>query len=250
MNKLVLGIVIPILACVSLVHAQVDTINTSTPKLNIQAFHTQQHRYVVYWEDSVGNPASAVDLWERSIRSSKDAAGKVVYLFEWKWYQKDSLYAHIRAGGELATMKPIWHHANYFKHGKFTVTFDNNLVTIPDSAQTHPGHRDFNVRLDPAAFEFPMDMELFSLLPFKKKGQQFAMAFYEPGRKESHYYKFTVTGKENLALTGSLTVPCWLLRIDYAADSYATFWISDKPREVVKMREYYKGKYRNKVKLF
>jgi hypothetical protein len=235
---------------VSFAYSQMDTINTSTAKLNIKAFHAQQHTYAVYWEDSLGNPTSTPDLWKRSVQSSKDASGKSVYLFEWRWYQKDSLYAHIRAAGELATLKPIWHYANYFKRGKFTVSFNDNVVTIPDTAQTHPRQRDFKVILNPPAFEFSLDLELFALLPFKKTGQQFALAFYEPGSKESHYYKLTVMGKDSLTLAGSASIGCWLLRIDYASDSYATFWISDKPREVLKMKEYYKGKYRIKVKLY
>ncbi|RYF80082.1 MAG: hypothetical protein EON98_13860, partial [Chitinophagaceae bacterium] len=99
-------------------------------------------------------------------------------------------------------------------------------------------------------FEFPMDLEIFPLLPFKKAGQVFAIAFYEPGTAQSNYYKLTVTGKEALPLVGAQTVNCWLLRIDYAPGSYATFWITDKTREVVKMREYFRGRYRYKVRLY
>lgn len=234
--------------CIS--QAQVDTINTSSNSLNMQAFHDQQKTYVVYWEDSLGNTMSTPDLWKRSIKGSKATGSNSLFIFDWQWYKQDSLYAHIRASGELTSMKPIWHHADYFKRGKFTVGYTNNEVTIPDSAQRHPHHRDFKVVLKYPAFEFPMDMEIFALLPYKKIGQQFVIPFYEPGSKASNYYKLTVTGKEKLILHGAAAIQCWLLRIDYAPDSYATFWIADKPREVVKMKEYYQGKYRYKIKLF
>jgi hypothetical protein len=104
--------------------------------------------------------------------------------------------------------------------------------------------------MDSPAYEFPMDLEIFPLLPFRKTGQQFAIAFYEPGTAKSNYYKLTVTGKEDLALVGAQAASCWLLRIDYAPGSYATFWISDKTREVLKMKEYFRGRYRYKVRLY
>jgi hypothetical protein len=245
-----LSALVLLLSVASIGQAQIDTVNTSSNSLNRQAFHDQQHTYAVYWEDSLGNILSTPDLWKRSLTASKSANATPIFIFEWQWFKQDSLYAHIRASGELASMKPIWHHANYFKRGKFTVAYANNEVSIPDSAQRHPRHRDFKVVLNYPAFEFPMDMEIFALLPYKKIGQQFAMAFYEPGSKASNYYKLTVTGKEKLLLQGATTIQCWLLRIDYAPDSYATFWIADKPREVVKMKEYYQGKYRYKIKLF
>lgn len=230
--------------------AQIDTIHTNSKLLNVGAFHQQQNTYAVYWEDSLGNSISTPDLWRRSMDLVKQEDGTQLFLFDWLWYKKDSLYAHIKASGKLATMKPDWHHANYFKRGKFTVAYSGNEVTIPDSAQRHPRHAEFKVILNPPAFEFPMDMELFALLPFKKVGQQFVMPFYESGSKASAYYKLTVVAKEYLTLHATSKVQCWLLRIDYAPDSYATFWISDKPREVIKMKEYYQGKYRYKVKLY
>lgn len=226
--------------------AQVDTINTATLKLNKNAFRERKNTYVVFWKDSIGNHIGGAEIWERNIRKTKAKT----YQFDWKWYKNDILYSHITTIGELASMKPTTHSANYFKQGKFTLAFNNNIVSIPDSLQTKDQHKTFKVVLNPPAFAFPMDLEILPMLPFKKVGQIFALAFYEPGAAQSAYYKVSVTNKEQLVLHGNTKITCWLLRIDYAPNSYATFWIADKPREVVKMEEYYQGKYRYKIKLF
>ncbi|HEY9045754.1 MAG TPA: hypothetical protein VIN08_07645 [Ohtaekwangia sp.] len=229
--------------------AQVDTINTKNLKLNMAAFREGKSSYAVFFEDSLGRRLGSAALWDRSVRISQQA-GKKIYHFDWNWYQKDSLMAHVEATGELPSLTPLTHYASYKKRGKFTYSFRNNVVTIPDSSRHTKRDSTFSVTLNPPAFEFPMDLEIFPLLPFKKIGQKFAIAFYEPGTPKSDYYLLTVTGKEDLALNNSVKVPCWLLRIDYAPGAYATFWIADKSREVLKMREYFRGRYRTKVRLY
>lgn len=238
------------MAFATAVTAQVDTINTSNLKLNIAAFKDSKASYAVYFEDSLGNRLSSAALWDRSIKITKDAKGKSTYRFEWKWFQKDSLLAHVVATGELPSLKPTTHFANYKKRGKFSYAFKDNVVTVPDSAKRTKRDSTFQVTMKPAAFEFPMDLETFPLLPFKRIGQQFAIAFYEPGSPKSDYYKLTVTGKEDLKLNNAASVSCWLLKIEYGRGSTATFWISDKSREVLKMKEYFKGRYRYKVRLY
>jgi hypothetical protein len=227
--------------------AQIDTVNTKTGKLNTSLLKDVKATYAVYFEDSIGHRLSSAALWDRTIKLSKD---KSSYTFLWDWWQKDSLMAHVEVTGDVATLRPRTHYANYKKRGRFTYQFKDNLVTVPDSSKRTKKDSLFNVSLTNPAFEFPMDLETFPLLPFKKIGQQFAIAFYEPGTPKSNYYKLTVTGKEDLLLNGATKVSCWLLRIDYSAASSATFWIADKSREVVKMKESFKGRVRYKVRLY
>lgn len=227
------------------VFAQTDTITPVTKKLNTQSLHSAFSTYAVYWEDEAGNITGNIELWKRELQ----VKGKE-YSFNWKWYRNDTLYAHIFNVGSSTTMEPLYHSANYFKKGKFTVQFRNGIVTIPDSLQTSEKLKSFKVALNPSAFAFPMDLEILALLPFKKEGQKFAIAFYEPGSEKSAYYNATVIRKENLSIQGSSTIKCWVLRLDYTPNSYADFWIADKKREVIKMKEFYQGKYRFKVKLY
>ncbi|HEU4903724.1 MAG TPA: hypothetical protein VFT06_13055 [Flavisolibacter sp.] len=230
--------------------AQIDTINTQTNKLNVAALKQGKATYAVYFEDSTGNRISSADIWDRTLRLSTDGAGQKIYEFDWQVYRKDSLAASVRATGQFPSFEPLSHHADYPGRGRLSFSFANNIVTVPVDKRRTARDSAFHVALDVAAFEFPMDLELFSLLPFRKKGQQFAVAFYEPGSQAARYYPLTVTGKEDLPLTGGQKAACWLLRIDYAPNLFATFWISDKTREVLKMKEFAKGKYRYKVRLY
>lgn len=230
--------------------AQVDTINTKTLKLNNAAFRAGTASYAVYFEDSAGNRTSSADIWDRTIQWSTTPEGQKTYRFGWKWYRKDSLLASVSATGLLPSFQPLTHEAEYTGGRVLSLVFNDNLVTVPEAKQRTAHDSSFKVVLNAPAFEFPMDLELFALLPFKKVGQQFAMAFYEPGRPEAKYYPLAVTGKADLPLPGGQRVACWLLRIDYAPGSFATFWISDKTREVLKMQEVYKGIRRYKVKMY
>jgi hypothetical protein len=230
--------------------AQVDTLNTENLKLNIKAFKEGKSTYVVFFEDSAGNRTSSAAIWDRTLKMATSNTGEKIYQFGWKVWMRDSLVANVSATGLLHSMKPLSHDAEYLGRPSLHFVFEDQKVTIPVSKQLSSKDSSFNATLNPPAFEFPMDMELFAMMPFNKIGQKFVMAFYEPGRPESKYYPLTVTGKENLPLTGGQKVLCWLLRIDYAPSQYAQFWIADKTREVLKMQEYFRGKYRYKVKLY
>ena len=232
-----------------LAQAQVDTINTTSLKLNMAAWRDTKTSYAVFFEDSTGKRLSSADLWDRSVRRVTTNE-QTRYEFVWDWYHRDSLMAHVTATGLWPSLAPLTHNAVYPKRGKRSFVFNKNVVTIPDSARRTARDSSFRVTTRQAAFEFPMDLEIFPLLPFRKVGQQFAIAFYEPGSPSSAYYALRVTDRQKLALPGQATVDCWLLRIDYGSGAYATFWISDKPREVVKMSEYFQGRYRYKVKLY
>jgi hypothetical protein len=177
--------------------AQVDTINTDNLKLNIAALKEGMASYVVFFEDSLGNRITSADIWDRSIRFSADATGQKLFHFDWTWWRKDSLESTVQATGLLPSLKPLVHNADYVRRGKFAFAFDNNTVTIPPAYQKTGKDSAFKVVMDPPAYEFPMDLEIFPLLPFRKTGQQFAIAFYEPGTAKSNYYKLTVTGKIN-----------------------------------------------------
>ncbi|HET7898683.1 MAG TPA: hypothetical protein VFL47_13460, partial [Flavisolibacter sp.] len=231
--------------------AQADTINTQTGKLKTAALQEGQASYVVFFTDSAGNRTSSADIWDRSVGFGKTADGQKTYQFHWKAYRKDSLMMDVAATGLLANMQPLTHSGTYpTLKRSLSVVWNNGVVTVPEDQRHTAKDSAFRVVMEHPAFEFPMDLELFALLPFKKTGQQFAMAFYEPGSAASAYYPLTVTGKEDLLLAGGEKASCWLLRIDYKPNAYATFWIADKTRQVLKMKEYFNGRYRYKVRLY
>lgn len=230
--------------------AVMDTLNTQTSKLNVSALKEGKSSFAVFFEDSLGKRISSADIWDRTIRFSKQNDGKAIYTFEWAWYRNDSLRMQVTATGEMPSLTPLSYSLYAPQRGTRNYAFSNAIVTVPDSSKRTAKDSAFKVVLDPPAFTFPMDLEIFGLVPFKKVGEQFAIAFYEPGSLKSNYYTLTTTGKEVLQTVGGTAVSCWLLKIDYGQDSYATFWIADKTREVVKMKEYSKGRYRYKVRLY
>lgn len=231
--------------------AQIDTINTQSGKLNAAALREEKGSYAVFFTDSAGNRTSSADIWDRSLSFDTAPDGRKIYRFNWKAYRKDSLVIEVSATGLLPTMQPLTHTGNYptIKRS-LAVVWNNNIVTVPENKQQTAKDSSFRVVMQEPAFEFPMDLELFALLPFKKPGQKFVVAFYEPGSPASSYYPLTVTGKEDLPVAGGEKAACWLLRIDYKPNAYATFWIADKTRQVLKMKEYFNGRYRYKVRLF
>ncbi len=227
-----------------------DTLNTNNLKLNTAAFREGNHSYAVFFTDSLGKRISSADIWDRSIQLVSNEKYEKMFQFSWTWWRKDTLLGDVKATGYYPSFKMITHEASYKNRGNFFYVFNNDVVTIPANHQLTAKDSSFNVKLDPAGFEFPMDLELLPLVPFKKAGDEFVMAFYEPGTPRADYYKLTVTGKEDVDLPGGNKVNCWMLRIDYSANTSATFWISDKIREVIKMKEYFKGRYRYKVLLY
>lgn len=226
--------------------AQIDTISPTGLALNTAGWRNTKASYAVFFEDSTGKRLSSADIWDRTLR--RTSLHQVEFV--WSWYHRDSLLACVKATGQWPSLAPLTYDAVYTKRGSRHFVFQHNVMTIPDSARRTPNDSLFQVTMQPAAFAFPMDLELLALLPFRRVGQQIAMAFYEPGSPASAYYALRVTGRETLALPGSTRLNCWVLRIDYGPGSFATFWISDHPREVVKMKEYYRGRYRYKVKLY
>lgn len=225
--------------------AQTDTISPTLGKLLTKNLSSSESTYAVYWEDEKGNVSGKIELWKRTLLVKEKE-----YFFDWKWYRSDTLYAHITNTGDKGTIAPWLHRADYFKKGKFEVQFRKGVVTVPDSLQTTERLKLFRVILNPAAFAFPMDLEILPLLPFRKKGQKFAIAFYEPGGEKSAYYSASIIRKENLVIQAGNSIRCWVLRLEYAPNAYADFWIADKKREVLKMKEFYEGRYRYKVKLY
>ena len=229
--------------------AQIDTITPTTLKLNMTAWRDTESAYAVFFKDSTGQWLSSADIWNRTLRRTT-VAGQTQYQFVWDWVHGDSLRAYVIATGWWPSLAPLTYTAVYPKRGARKYEFRNDLVTIPDSARRTAQDSAFRVTTQPIAFAFPMDLKIFALLPFHQVGQRFAIAFYEPGSPSSDYYTLRVIDRQKLVLPSEASVDCWMLRINYAPNIFATFWISDTPREVVKMSEYFRGRYRFKVKLY
>jgi hypothetical protein len=231
--------------------AQVDTITTATKKLVTTGITSGKKSYAVFFTDSLDHRTSTADIWDRDVKLVTNAKGEQQYDFRWHWYRADTLLMEADAICQFPALKPISYTIIRPKAKPIEIKFEKDEVFVKS---VHPKSRkdtSFIVKPGIPAFAFPMDMEIFSLLPIKKIGQRFMIPFYEPGRTTAAWYPVTVTAHEDLPLTGHISVPCWVIRIDYTGStSSATFWINDKDRDLLKMKSCFKGRCRYKVKLY
>ncbi len=230
--------------------AQVDTITTQNLKLNISKATSLKHSYVVFFTDSIGNRTTSADIWDREVSITKDQKGSSLYNFSWKWYNKDSLVLNANGVCKFPSLEPQEYISYNKKKQKRVVHYEKNQANVEGKSRKTQRDTTYKVNVDLPAFVFPMDMEILPLLPIKKVGQEFAIPFYEPGSPRAAYYKCVVLGKEELKMTEETKVKCWLLKLIYSKDAYATFWITDSSREIIKMQNPFKGGYRYKVKLY
>ena len=231
------------------VHAQVDTINPATNKLLMQRLQPGTHSYAVFTMDSITKEIGYSDIWVRSVAFSK-RNGEPVVNFGWKWYRHDSLFRDVHDICLRKNLQPIYAHTLLKGTTVVAVNFNDTAMVAADSIANNKVDAKKKVLLNPPVYNWEWDMETFGLLPITKVGQKFMIAFLDPFDVKAAYYPHTVTGTDELALNDEVKIKCWILRVNYNAEAYADFWISRQSHQMLKMREYYKGKYRFKVMLY
>ncbi len=227
--------------------AQVDTIYQLDSRLIKKHLKPSSNQYLVFIQRK-GDPRQTYTyVWSRNVKFI-NKNGKELIEIDQKWYASDS--ARVRNVYSLMNandFSPVYHHT---KMGKNVEAFDFYADKIKGSdSVTHNTKKDFTVDLKAPTLNWELDLETFPLLDLKP-GKRFAINFYHPGGKtEPKLYEYNVIGEENLSVIEGGTVPCWKLRIDYDAKSFAIFYISKKGREVLRMDEDFGGGVRYKVKL-
>lgn len=235
----------------STLFAQVDTLNPQTNKLLLQNLKEGTSNYLVYTADSATGEIRYSDIWVRSINFANFNNTPAV-VFDWKWYHRDSLYKTVTDICSRQTLAPLYAHTGGKRTGILAYNFTNGFMVAADTVAGNKANPATTIAMTIPVYDWQWDMETFSLLPYKKVGQQFSIAFFDPNylAGKPQYYLHTVIGEENLVLNGEAKTKCWLLRIDYDKEAYAIFWISQKTHEMLKMKEGYKGMFRYKVKLY
>ncbi|HVX48968.1 MAG TPA: hypothetical protein VHB48_02385, partial [Chitinophagaceae bacterium] len=187
-------------------------------------------------------------IWVRTV-SKGDFHNEQALHFNWEWYHHDSLYKQVH---DVCSnnFTPLYAYAASLRGGIRAYNFSNGYMLAADTVAGNKADAAKKVLLNVPVYNWEWDMELFSTLPYKKKGQQFAIAFLDPNDDKPAYYLHTVIGTDELAVNKQVKVKCWVLRVAYNAAAYADFWISQQSHEMLKMKEYYKGRYRYKVKLY
>lgn len=230
-------------------HAQLDTINATNGKLQLHQLKEGKASYLVYMVDSLTSKRTIGDIWQREIQFT-NSKSKPTVTFTWHWLHADTVMATIVNVCDRGTLAPISHYANYKARGVFASDYRNGEMVPVDSIKNNMALRKGKVPLPIPVISWEQDLETYPLLPIKKVGQRFDISFFDPNEKAPSYHRYEVVAKEDLVLNADTKVKCWLLKIAYTADSYALFWLTEKSKEVVKMKEYFKGKYRFKVRQY
>ncbi len=230
------------------VNAQIDTINAKNNKLLLQNLKTGTSDYLVYFTDSLGK-RTVGDIWQRTTAFTTFKNQPVIE-FGWKWLRNDTVYASIINICNSKTLAPIYRYGNYKGRGIFAYDYHDDFMVPSDTVQNNQALKKPKVALTIPIISWEQDLETYALLPIKKVGQKFDISFFDPNEKVPTYHRYEVIGKEELQVNQDTKVKCWLLKIDYRPGSYATFWLTEKSKEVIKMKEYFNGRYRVKVKQF
>lgn len=229
--------------------AQIDTINSKNNKLQLQNLKEGAVNYLVYMSDTSLTKRQIGDLWVRETSFGK-VAGREVVTFNWTWLHADTVLAKIKNICDRKTLAPIHHYADYKGRGIFAHDFVDGWMLPTDSVKNNLATKRGKVELAIPIISWEQDLETYATLPIKKIGQQFDISFFDPNEKAPTYHRYEVVGKEDLQLNNDLKAKCWVLKINYTADSWAMFWLTEKSKEVIKMKEYFKGKYRFKVRQY
>lgn len=231
------------------VNAQVDTINAKNNKLLRQNLKEGTSNYLVYMTDSLLAKRSIGDIWKRTTKFTTFHQQPVIE-FKWEWLHADTVLANIINICDGKTLAPIYRYGNYKGRGIFAYDYKDGFMLPTDTVKNNMAIKKGKVQLSIPIISWELDLETYALLPIKKVGQKFDISFFDPNEVKPSYHRYEVVGRENLVLNSEVKVKCWLLKINYTPDSYATFWLTEKNKEVVKMQEYFKGKYRIKVKQY
>lgn len=232
------------------VKAQVDTVNAANHKLQLQNLKAGATDYLVYFVDSASGKRTNGDLWQRKIQFVTFQNQPAVQ-FTWNWLRADTVFANIVNICDKQTLAPVYRYGNYKGRGIAAFDYHKDEMLPSDTvANNNLGMKKGKTPLTISVISWELDLETYPLLPIKRVGQKFDIAFFDPNEKAPAYHRYEVAGKEELVLNSDVKINCWLLKINYASGSNATFWLAEKSKEVVKMKEYFNGKYRIKVRQY
>ncbi len=227
--------------------AQVDTIRVGKNDLITSQLKPGMHQYLVYFDIAKKDAFKMPSLWNREVRFV-DHKGEPAIEIVQHWYGGDTLTnRYVYSIAKKKTFEPIYHYTKMKEAEAFD--FEKNKITGSDTVSTN-SKKDFEIALTTSTYNWELDLEIFSTLPFKKAGQTFVINFYHPGgRTAPMYYSYKVIGSEKIQTIDNKETDCWQLKIDYSQTDWAIFWISKNSKEVIKMKEHFRGNYRYKVKL-
>ena len=228
--------------------AQVDTVTIHTNNLKMEKIKPKKNTYLVYIEQPDGTVLD-VSIWERNVTFSTLNNEKVIVIDQlWKNQEKTKTRT-IQSINRRVNFQPIYH---YSKNGKGAIeayTFLKDKIIGTDSIENNT-KKGFQISNKNNTLNWELDLETYQLLPYKLN-TAFKINFYHPGSKnmQPNFYTYSVVGEEKIKISNQKFVDCWVLKIQHAANSTATYWIDKSTRETLKMVEVFGAIKRYKIKI-
>ncbi|MCB0277979.1 MAG: hypothetical protein KDD94_00650 [Calditrichaeota bacterium] len=236
----------------TMVSAQIDTIKFDDGSFKMNQLNFGDHYYLVFMQKEADGPKSNFTIWKRSLRREKMDGKNYIHL-DWAMdfgdptkLVKENIYV------DANTFRPQFEtHLMRGMRGagesRSSIRWQRNHVFSESDTLKH-NSRQFDTELDPQTFNWQLDMETFSMLPYKL-GKKFAINFYHPGSSVMpKYYVYTVSGEEKIDFAGR-EIDCWLISYDYDEKSHSTWWVDKKTFQVMKLYETSPYGIRYKIKI-
>ena len=226
---------------------QIDSINTANSKLQMAQLNEGSATYLVYLQDSASGPKYRTEVWDRSIQKKDE-----YFEFKWNRYAGNGSVYHYQIKVSARDFAPIEERTlEQRRKGKEVEIKRKHFIYKGGKIYTHRDttrHSESPFELSHLnnSFNWEMDLEMLSMLQIED-GRIFAINFYHPGSKTlPAYYAFEVIRSEVLEFNDA-TFDCWVLKVVYSDRQSSEFWVDKKTNRVLKMKEFFFGRYRYKV---
>ena len=237
--------------CQTRLLAQSDTVKYNNHVLVSNQLKLGLTKYLVYSEDSATQTKSGISIWERNVFFKKLKNRELIIIHQ-NWLGLDSINSkrEIISHMDAKSFLPIYHYtlstASRGRRRTEAFVFEKDSIKAPDSSNIN--NKTFGIAIDQPVFNWEMDLETFAQLPLKT-GKTFVIPFYHPGSKTlPAYYTYKVEGEDKIPGLQYTLINCWrLIYRDERSTNYSIWWLNKKTHTVVKMKEYYNGKFRYKL---
>jgi hypothetical protein len=235
-----------------------DTISIDANRINTSFLQPSTNRYLVYFKMGKDSARKNVAFWTRNIEHSTYKGRDAIQIAQ-SWEDKEGLLHTVTSTCDKKTFAPLHQQSWWRQSGKSEFDFINKTASLKglsltdaDTARNRRGAWNaFKVACNQYVLNWHLDLEVFSLLPFKE-GKTFLIPFYDPGSPPPSSEAYTVVGSANLEGYDHQKIECWLLSHSSKGNK-ELFWISKKTKEVLKLEQEIAMKtgtmYRYKIKL-
>lgn len=236
-----------------------DTLDITSKHISTAVLKQGTNQYLVYFKMGKDKPISKPQFWTRTIRLQNNNQ----LVIDQRWVAEDTVVHTTHSVCDAKTFSPVTHEF-WWKSGSQWINAGTTKVDFPagklvvndhelsdqDTAQRFKeAWQGFTNSRNQTNFNWHLDLEVFSTLPFKKDAV-FRIPFYDPATRTGlQQVVYAVTGSAQLEGYDQQKIDCWLL-VHETKGNKETFWISKKTKEVLKLEQVINNQfYRYKVKI-